>query len=220
MTIRLLVASDQTLCRNAIKSLLQKEPDFEVIGETENGIQTLLFLYGTPIDIVLLDLHISKHFQSEIIQEIFSNFANIYLILLILSIEEECIQKFLKLGVNGIILKNSKRCELLQAIRSVYKGEKYFDSELKKYTEVPPLENLSAFKKGNLELLTKREEEICSLLAYGYTNATIGRTLFLSQRTIESHRRSIMKKLGLKSRAELVQFAINYGLMKNTLNEN
>jgi two-component system response regulator NreC len=111
-------------------------------------------------------------------------------------------------------LKKSTGTDLLQAIRAAYRGEQYIDPALagqviSSYVGRRPNEN-----QGILDALTPREREVCALLAYGHTNAEIAKKLFISQRTVETHRTNLMGKLDLKSRAELVRFAIDHGMLK------
>jgi two-component system response regulator NreC len=116
--------------------------------------------------------------------------------------------------VRGFVLKKSSDRELLQAIRAVRRGEKYVDPALAGRVISTYLTEDTAGRSVQVELLTPREQEVCALLAYGHTNAEIARKLCISERTVETHRTNITAKLDLKSRAELVRFAIDHGLLK------
>jgi two-component system response regulator NreC len=129
--------------------------------------------------------------------------------------EEYYLQELLKIGVRGFVLKKSTGTELLLAIRAAYAGEQYVDSSLANHV-------ISSYvgrkpgraSTGRLGTLTPREEEVCRLLAYGHTNLEIAGKLGISDRTVETHRANIMSKLDLKSRAELVRFALDHGLIE------
>jgi two-component system response regulator NreC len=122
-----------------------------------------------------------------------------------------------RIGARAFVLKKATATDVVQAIRAAYRGEQYIDPSLtsrviSSYVGRPNKEN----KTGRLDILTPREREVCSLLAYGYTNGEIAQRLFISERTVETHRNNIMSKLNLKSRVELVRFAIDNGLLKLT----
>ena len=129
--------------------------------------------------------------------------------------EKYYVQDLFRLGARGFVLKKSSGEELLRAIRAARKGERYVDPALVDEavaSYVGMTSRTGASAKPELDVLTPREQEICRLLAYGHTNVEIAEQLHISNRTVQTHRRNILTKLGLSGRAELVAFAMDHGL--------
>ncbi len=214
MSIQILIADDHAVFRSGLQLLLEKETDFKVVGQTEDGIQTLQMLNKVKVDILLLDISMPGISGPRIAEESLKICPKLSILVLTMYEDEYYLQELFKSGVRGFALKRSSGTELVQAIRSVYKGNQYVDPAMASYLISPYIGAPSPPKTGRLDILSQREQEICGFLAYGHTNSEIAEKLFISQRTVETHRANIMAKLGLKSRAELVRFAIDHGLMK------
>lgn len=217
MTIRILIADDHALFRSGLKALLEKEPDFEIVGEAASGPETLRQVKELDPDLLVLDLTMPGGLSgAQIAESVLADYPDIGLMVLTMHEDEYYLKQLLRLGARAFLLKKSSSDEMLQAIRSVAKGDVYVDPSLTRHL-VPSFVGKPAPKKqrksGLLGLLTKRELEVCRELALGHTNAEVGEKLFISERTVETHRTNIMSKLELRNRAELVRFAIENGLL-------
>lgn len=212
--IRILLADDHALFRSGLRALLEKEPDIEVVGETGSGHETLNALEATPVDVLLLDINMPGLSGSRAAELALKQYPSLCIVALTMHEDEYYVQELFKLGVKGYVLKKSTGTEALQAIRAAHRGDIYIDPALAGMVLSPYVGKPTRRKRDELGGLTRREIEILELLAYGYTNVEIAEKLCVSERTVETHRAHITGKLGLKSRAELVRFAIENDLLK------
>lgn len=217
MPIRVLIADDHKVFRSGLRALLEREGDLTVVGETGAGLDTIKAAAQGPLDVLLLDISLPDLPGPRVAQEVLRANPRLAIVVLTMHEDEYYLQEMLKIGVRAYVLKKSSGTDLVQAIRAAHRGESYLDPALASNV-------ISSYvgggtrrrKEGRLELLTRREQEVCGLLAYGHTNGEIAEKLFISERTVETHRVNILSKLELKSRAELVRFAIDNGLAKFT----
>lgn len=215
MSIKIVITDDHAVFRSGLRALLEKEPDFEVVGETGSGMDTIALAKELQFDLLLLDISMPGLSGPRLAEEILKQKPKLAIVVLTMHDDEHYLRELFRIGARGYVLKQSTGTELVQAIRSAYAGNVYVDPALSdvlvsSYVGRQPAKEES----GRLGLLTSREKEICRLLALGYTNSEVGDKLFISVRTVETHRSNIMAKLELESRAELVRFAINNGLLK------
>lgn len=214
MPIRVLLADDHAMFRSGLRVLLEREPDVVVVGETGTGPETLQELAGTTVDVLLLDINMPGLSGNRVAELALKDRPGLSIVILTMHEDEYYLQELLRIGVRGYVLKKSTGTEVLQAIRAVYRGDSYIDPALAKFVISPYVGRSSGKKKSRLDILTKREQEVLELLVYGHTNAEVAEKLFISDRTVETHRTNIIGKLGLKSRADLVRFALDNGLLK------
>jgi DNA-binding NarL/FixJ family response regulator len=215
MSIRILIADDHAVFRNGLKVLLEKEPDLKVVGETGNGFDTVRTVNETDLDLLLLDVAMPGLPGAKVAEAVLKEKPNLAIVVLTMHEDEYYLQEFFRLGVRAYVLKKSTGTDVVQAIRAAVKGEQYIDPALasvviSSYVGRQPKKP----KTDRLNLMTPREMEVLTLLAYGHTNAEIAEKLCISERTVETHRTNIMSKLEFKSRAELVRFAIDNGMLK------
>jgi DNA-binding NarL/FixJ family response regulator len=215
MSIRILIADDHAVFRNGLKVLLEKEPDLEVVGETGNGFDTIRAVAETDLDVLLLDVTMPGLSGARVAEAVLKDKPRLAIVVLTMHEDEYYLQEFFRLGVRAYVLKKSTGTDVVQAIRAARKGEQYIDPALaglviSSYVGRQPKKQ----KTERLDLMTPRELEVLTLLAYGHTNAEIAEKLCISERTVESHRNNIMTKMEFKSRAELVRFAIDNGMLK------
>jgi DNA-binding NarL/FixJ family response regulator len=218
MPIRILIADDHAIIRSGLKALLEKEADLQVVGEAGTGPETLRAVEKIPADVLVLDISMPGMPGPQVAETVVKQKPKLAIVVLTMFEDKYYLKEMLRIGASGFVLKKSSETGLVQAIRAAYRGDKYVDPALaghlvSTYVGRPPKDEGQA---GRLGILTAREKEVCSLLAYGHTNAQIAERLFISPRTVEMHRANIMSKVGLNSRAELIRFAIDNGLAKFT----
>jgi two-component system, NarL family, response regulator NreC len=213
MSIKVMIVDDHALFRSGLKLLLEKKADIEVVAEAGTGQEAIKKLSSCTPDIVLLDINLPAKSGSVVAKEILQKSPDMKIIILTMLDDEYYLQELFNTGVQGFILKNSTGTDLVLAIRSVYGGRQYIDPAMTSYVVNKYIGKSNKKTSESQSLLTKREQEICGLFAYGYTNSEVAKKLTLSERTVETHRANIFSKLNLKSRAELVRFAIDNKLM-------
>lgn len=218
MAIRILIAEEHGVLRSALRALLEKRSDFEIVGEICRPEETSEILERLDAEVLLLDCGMFRRCESDYNQSLISYAPNLAMVVLGLCEDDCCVQRLFRSGVRGYVLKTSPEEELLNALFAVCRGEYYVDSSIAGCIEVPKKTPQGEEAGLPLSLLTAREQEVCKLLAYGYTNAEVAEKLNVSGRTVEAHRSKIMTKLRLNSRADLVRFALANGLLRATSN--
>ena len=215
MTIKILIADDHAVFRSGLRALLDKEEGFEVVAETGSGWDTLKALDTFEVNVLLLDISMPGLSGPRIAEEALRKCPSLSIVVLTMHEDEYYLQEMLRIGVRGYVTKKSTGTEVVHAVRAAFRGDSYIDPALANFVISPYVgRKTSVCKEKRLGGLTPREQEICRLIAYGFTNAEVAEKLFISDRTVETHRNNIMGKLGLTSRAELVRFAIDNGLLK------
>lgn len=204
--VRVLIADDHALVRSALKSLLEAQPDLEVIGEADDGAMALECCRRLAPDVVIMDLAMPGRGGINATEDLRREIPGIKVLVLTMHDDEAYLRLARLAGAAGFVLKKSLATELIRAIRAVAAGQNYFPLA---ETAPPP-----RFRGSLLERITEREREVLALIALGHTTAEISVKLRISEKTVESHRAHIIEKLGLRSRAELVRFALEHGLLK------
>ncbi len=214
MSIRILIADDHAVFRSGLRALLEREADLKVVGETGDGFDTVKAAVDSKVDVLLLDISMPGLPGPRVAEIVLKDKPHLAIIALTMHEDEYYLQEMLKIGVRGFVLKKSTGTDLLQAIRATYRGDYYVDPALAGQVVSSYVGRPSTKKVGRLALLTPREQEVCRFLVYGHTSAEIAQKLCISERTVEAHRANTMTKLDVKSRAELVRFAIDNGLIR------
>lgn len=211
--IKLILVDDHRLVRAGIKSLLDDNDRFEILGEAENGDELFALLQKVLPNVLILDISLPGLSGIDLTRKILDTPAYDGVKVLILSMftQEEFIFNAIQAGARGYLPKNTSKKELLEAIEAVHNGEEYFSQQisgiiLKSY--IKKAQNQEDESKKKEDLLSKREIEILKLFAEGVSNQEIADKLFISVRTVESHKNHIMQKLELKNTVDLVKFAI------------
>lgn len=214
--IRLLIVDDHKMMIDGIKALLRDAEDMTVIGDAANGAEVISRLENTPVDLVLMDITMPVMNGIDATAHITKLYPHIRVIALTMHSERTFISRILKAGAAGYVLKNTGKQELLLAIRKVAGGETYFSSEvasvmMEQY--MPHALSRSRSAPGTLvHELTKREVEILKLIAQEMTNNEIAERLFISMYTVETHRKNLIRKTGVKNTVGLVKYAMQQGL--------
>lgn len=203
--IKLLLADDHHLVRKGIRALLEELDFLEIIGEAANGKEVIdLLRNGTKPDVLLLDYEMPLLNGLDTAGQIKRDFFGVKIIMLTMLNSKELIQSAVENGVSGFLFKNASLEELGTAIQRVAQGETYFASEVT-LTLLKPAHHPDA---ALLASLSEREIEILQLVAQGHSSAEIGRQIFISPRTVDTHRNNIIHKLGVSGIVGLVQFAV------------
>ena len=215
--IRILLADDHTLIRSGIATLLQSIKDFSVVGEAEDGEDAVHKTGELRPDVIVIDLSMPKLSGIEATKIIKKRYPETNVLVLTMHENEEYVYQILKSGASGYVLKSAGRDELAAAIRAAAKGEKYFSPKISQLMAEGYVKRVekgpSDSTKGDV-LLTRREREILALVADGMTNQQIAEQLFISPRTVDTHRTNIMQKLDIHDLANLVHYAIEHGIIK------
>jgi DNA-binding NarL/FixJ family response regulator len=210
--IRIHITDDHIVFRSGLKAFIEREPDLRVVSEAADHRETLERVREAKPDVAILDVNDPKRSVTQLAQCLHEETPALGLLILSIRSEEYYLRECLRIGARGFMVKTSTGDELIEAIRKLHRGEQYIDPQLSGYLIENFIGRPRKAKEG-LGVLTGREREICQYLATGFTNAEVAETLNISKRTVETHRAAIMTKTGLKSRAELVHFAMDNGLL-------
>ena len=212
MEIRVLIADHHKLCRSGIRMLVEKEADLRVVAEAGDGATTMDALEREATDVLLLEVSLREPSAPRVATTALERWPQLAIVVLTMLEDERHLSAFFRIGVHGFVLKKSGVSDMLEAIRTVHRGDLYIAPELASQV-IRQQTGATARHPSHQSGLTPREWEVCRLVAYGHTNAEISDILHISERTVESHRTSIIAKLDIKSRAEWIRFAIDHGLL-------
>jgi two-component system response regulator NreC len=212
MTIRVLIADDHGVIRGGLRSLVNSEPDLQVVAECGDGNEALQRAIELRPDIVLMDISMPGCGGIEATQRLSMALPDTHVLILTVHEDESLLKEAIRAGAAGYIIKRAAEYELIHAIHVVFRGDMYVHPALTRAL-VKDLSPIPAPQEVSMELLTPREMAVLRLLVRGYTNRQIAQELNLSARTIEGHRANLMSKLGLHSRVELVNYVEQYGLL-------
>ncbi len=212
MSVRILLADDHAILRQGLRSLLEKEPDIEVVGEAKDGREALRLVRELVPDIAIMDITMPNLNGVDATQQIVSVDPKVKVIGLSIHSRSAFIADMLRAGASGYVLKECLFDELVQAIRTVVADGIYLSSRIAGVVVSDYVKHLSGSTESPLETLTAREREVLQLISEGKNTKTIALQLHVSTKTIEANRRKIMEKLHAHSIAELVKIAILGGL--------
>ena len=204
--IRVVIVDDHAILRAGIRSRLEREPDIAVIGEAATAEQAIERCVALGPHVVLLDLLLPRHGGCEAIPELLRRCPHSRVLVLSSQAAPSWVRRALTAGAAGYLSKRASDRELAEAIRGVASGDGYVEPALGATLVVNN-------GQGVLEALSERERDVLQLLALGHTNQEIAARLFISVRTVDTHRAHIMLKLGLETRAELVMFSLAHGVI-------
>ncbi|HSS04959.1 MAG TPA: response regulator transcription factor [Solirubrobacterales bacterium] len=204
--VSIVLADDHTLVRRALRMLLEEEQGFEVVAEADDADGAIRYLRGHKPDVLILDLNMPGRPSLEAIPEMREASPQTRIVVLTMQKEPAFARQALQLGVLGYVLKEAADDELVQAVRSAAAGDTYLQPALGA--------KLAAEPEAAATDLSERETDVLRLIALGHTNAETAEKLYISVRTVETHRAHIQQKLGVSSRAELVRSALSRGLVE------
>ena len=202
----IVLADDHAVVRSALRMLLEAEPGFEVVAEAGDAPSAVRYVRGHKPTVLILDLNMPGPSSLESIPAIREASSDTQIVVLTMQAETAFARQALQAGVLGYVLKEAADDELVHAVRSAAQGHTYLQPALGARLATEP-------EGGPEDDLSEREIEVLSRIALGYTNAEIAEQLYLSVRTVESHRAHIQQKLGRTTRSELVRYALDNGLV-------
>ncbi len=211
--IKVLIADDHALVREGIAAFLKLCDDIEVIGEASDGIEAIKKTEKLQPDVVIMDINMPKLGGLEATVEIKRISPETKILVLTQYDDREYISRFLKAGVSGYILKKAVGSDLISAIRAVSRGEIYLYPSITSGVVATYLDKKMEIEDP-YERLTDREKQVLRLIAEGYTHKEIADLLDLSVKTVIAHQSNISEKLGIHSRAALIKYAIQRGIIK------
>ena len=211
---RIVIVDDHTLFREGLRTILETEEDIEVVADAESAEDIVELVWQTRPDVLLLDIRMPQGSGLDAVPAVLKISPNTHVLVLTACDEKEEHVRAFRLGAKGVILKDSARQTLMQAIRTVCRGEVWMDprmsgslaEELSHMGEGDPISTRQ--ENG----LTERELEIVRLVASGYKNKEVGGTLAISERTVKTHLTNIFQKLGVRDRVGLVMYALRHNL--------
>ena len=210
--ITIMLVDDHAIMRDGLRHLLDQESDIEVIGEADNGREAVKLALEKKPDIVIMDIAMQDMNGIEATRQIKSEASEIKVIALSMHSERQIVVGVFRAGASGYLLKDSSSLELVDAIRTIHLGRKYLSQKISDIV----LQEISDIKKETgeigVEILTNRECEILQLISEGNSTKKIADILFISPKTVESHRANIMDKLDIHNIPELTKYAIRAGL--------
>ena len=212
--LRILLADDHTVMRTGLRALLERHSHLEIIGETENGRDTVERSASLSPDVVVMDVAMPILNGIEATKQIVNASPNIAVVILSMHSDETYVMRALQAGARAYLLKDSAASDLISAIEAVSQGKSFFSPKVSRILAEDYVRVLK--QKGAVDtydLLTNREREILQLLAEGKTNKDVATALNISLYTVETHRSHILQKLSLHNSAELVLYAVRKGII-------
>src|SRR5436309_5007049 len=207
--MRILVADDHGIVRSGIKLLLERQPGLDVVGEAADGVEAVEQALATRPDLCILDVGMPRMTGLQAAREILAHMPGTRVLMLSMHDDEHYLFEALKAGASGYVLKREADQDLVGAIRAVGNGEAFLTNAAERSII---REWMDDGAQGPAVPLTPREKEVVKLIAEAFTNAQIAEILHLSEKTVESHRANVLRKLGMRARVELVRSAIKRGL--------
>ena len=207
--MRILIADDHGIVRGGMKLLIERQPDMEVVAEAGDGVEAFEKALATKPDLCVMDVSMPRMTGLQAARQIRAHLPETQVLALSMHDDERYVFDALKAGASGYVLKREVDQALLNAIRAGQPRRRVPDQRRRAHDRPRVDERLSS---GPEEPLSPREQEVLKLIAEAYTNKQIAETLHLAEKTVESHRANLLRKLGMRDRVELVRYAIRRGL--------
>lgn len=203
-----MLVDDHALIRDAIKAYFKENTEFELAGEAKNGVQALDLMKENQYDLILSDINMPEMDGLELMKNIKSDYPDQKVLVLTMFNDNAQIKKMIELGANGYILKNATKSELFEGITKIIDGDDYFSKEVYE-SLINSISKRKEKKRLTFEVpLSDREKEVLVLVANEFSNQEIADKLFISIRTVETHKRNLLEKTGCKNVAGLVMYAV------------
>ncbi len=209
----IVLADDHHLVREGLRVLLETEPDFEVIGEAADGLSAVQMVERLQPDVVIADLMMPDLNGLEVARHVSQYSADTRIVILSMHANEAYVLEALRNGVSAYVLKDSRGNDLVFAVREVLDGRRYLSPPLSERAIESYVEKSQTAELDPYETLTTREREILHLAAQGHSATEMASRLFLSPRTVETHRANLMRKLDLHTQTDLIRYALRRGII-------
>jgi DNA-binding NarL/FixJ family response regulator len=209
--MRILVADDHGIVRAGIRLLLERQTDLDVVAEAADGVEAVEQALSTHPSLCILDVGMPRMTGLQAAREIRAHLPDVRVLMLSMHDDEHYLFEALKAGASGYVLKREADQDLVGAVRAVGRGEAFLTNAAERSII---RQWMSDSASAPAVPLTPREEEVVKLIAEAHTNAQIADLLHLSEKTVESHRANVLRKLGMRDRVELVRYAIRRGLVE------
>jgi DNA-binding NarL/FixJ family response regulator len=210
---RIVLADDHPVVRHGVRSLLQAEPDFAVVGEASNGLETVQLVEKLQPEVLVVDLMIPGLNGLEVTRQVKQRLPQTRVVVLSMHANEPYVLEALKNGASGYVLKDSSGTDLVLAVKQVLGGQRYLSPPLSERAVEAYLQRSQDTAFDPYDALTEREREVLHLAAEGLSNPDIAARLSISPRTVETHRANLMRKLGLKTQTDLIRYALKRGIL-------
>jgi DNA-binding NarL/FixJ family response regulator len=210
----ILIADDHPIVLNGLRTVLNAQPDFEVVAEATDGDEAVEQAVSQDVHLAILDISMPRKTGLQAAREISRRRPEVRILILSMHDNEQYLFEAIKVGASGYVLKSSVDRDLVEACRAAMRGEPFLYPGGVRALMRDYVERARAGDIGSGEVLTPREEEIVKLVAEAHTNEEIGEMLFISKKTVERHRANILEKLGMRDRVELTRYAIRRGLIE------
>ncbi len=212
--VKIIIADDHKMFRDGIKAILVKEKNFQVVADVSGLDDIMDALEDVGADVILMDIDMGKSNGIDATIRVKTKYPKVNILALSMHGEHNYVIKMLEAGAVGYILKNAGKDEMLNAIKSVAMGDSYFSKEVsEQLLEHLNIKNNISSKEENIPL-TNREIEVLKMITQEFSNSEIADKLFISVRTVDTHRRNLIEKLRVKNTAGLVRYAIKKGLVE------
>lgn len=210
---KIILADDHKILREGLKSLIEKDETFKVVGQAKDGNELFVLLKTVKCDLIVLDLAMPNRDGIQSIKEIREQFPGTKILVLTMQKDQEHFRHAMALGASGYVLKDDAYEQLMMAIKIILKGRTFVSPEISKLLTDYYVRSMDEAESSSPGILTKREQQILKLIAKGLANKNIAAKLKLSIRTVEAHRANLTHKLGIKSAASLARYAIAKNLI-------
>ncbi|WP_322817809.1 response regulator transcription factor [Tepidiforma sp.] len=214
--IRILLVDDHAVIRQALRMLLEAQPELEVVADCENGREAVQAVERLQPDVVLMDVVMPGLNGLEATRQIRRIAPATRVVMLSGFVDEDQLLEAIRSGASGYIIKKSDVSELVLAIQTVHRGNSYFSSALSEGFDLAEVlyQAKRSDQRNGMDTLTSREREVLQLIAEGYTNQGIANELYISVKTVEAHKAHIMAKLHARNRTDLIRYAIRKGIVR------
>ena len=209
--MRILIADDHGIVRGGMKLLIDRQPDMEVVAEASDGVEAFERAVQVRPELAVLDVSMPRLTGLQAARQIKAHVPHCQVLMLSMHDDARYVFEALRAGASGYVLKREVDDALLDAIRAVHRGEAFLTNAVERSLIREWMSDDSA---GPEEPLSPREQEVLKLIAEAHTNKAIAETLHLAEKTVESHRANILRKLGMRDRVELVRYAVRRGLIE------
>jgi two-component system, NarL family, response regulator NreC len=211
--IKVLIADDHTILRQGLRRILEAEPDMDVVGEAATGVDAVKYARQLEPDVIIMDISMPEQDGIESMRQIVKS-LNSRVLILSVHLEHQVISEAVTCGAAGYLAKDSLDRELVSAVRTVVLGGTVFSPNVSRRLVESSQFGSAGPAPRPIDALTAREREVFILLAEGKSTSEVAHSLFVSPKTVHTHRQHIMDKLGLRTTTELIRFALRQGLIK------